>query len=75
MEQFLEQLYKVLNQEKEVLGASAIAVADSSNVKNPEQHIERLIDYNFQKGRTSGIEDIIQQVEKMVSGSKTLKVI
>lgn len=75
MKQFLEQLYKVLDEEKEALSVSAIAVADSSNIKNPEQHIERLIAYNLQKGRTSGIEDVIHQVEKMVSSSKTLKVV
>lgn len=75
MEQFLEQLYRVLNQEKEALSVSAIAVADSSNAQNPEQQIEKLIAYNLQKGRTSGIEDVIHQVEKMVSGSKTLKVV
>lgn len=75
MNQILEQLYMFLNQEKETLSDRAMAVADYSTGQNHEEHIEKLIAYNLQKGRTNGVEDVIRHMEKVMSATKTLQVI
>lgn len=75
MNQILDQLYKNLNHEKEVLNECAIAVAELSNGQNHEEHIEKLIAYNLQKGRVSSLEDVIHEVEKSISATKPLKAV
>jgi hypothetical protein len=75
MNNILEQLYMSLNQEKAALSDCAMAVADSSAGQNHEERIEKLIAYNLQKGRTNGVEDVIRHIEKVMSSTKTLKVI
>ncbi|OXS70207.1 hypothetical protein B1B04_18765 [Lysinibacillus sp. KCTC 33748] len=73
MNRILEQLYKNLNQEKESLHECAVAVADLSNGQNHEDHIEKLIAYNLQKGRVSSLEDVIHEIDKL--NTKPLKVV
>lgn len=73
MNQILEQLYKNLNQEKEYFHECAVAVADLSNGQNHEEHIEKLIAYNLQKGRVSSLEDVIHEIDKL--NTKPLKVV
>ncbi|MEG7619468.1 hypothetical protein [Enterococcus faecalis] len=75
MNQILEQLYIFLNQEKEALSDRAVEVADLSRGQNHEAHIEKLIDYNLQKGRTNSVEDVIRHIEKVMSITNTLKAI
>ncbi len=75
MDKILEQLYMYLNQEKEVLNECAVAVAELSTGQDPEQHIEKLIAYNLQKGRTTSVEDVIHDIEKMASVTNRLKVV
>lgn len=75
MDQILEQLYIFLNQEKEALSDRAVEVADLSSGQNHEAHIEKLIDYNLQKGRTNGVEDVIRHIEKVMSATNMLKAI
>lgn len=75
MNQILEQLYMYLNQEKEVLNKCANAVEELITEKDHGQHIERLIAYNLQKGRTTGVEDVIHEIEKMASVTNRLKVV
>ncbi|WKT76977.1 hypothetical protein [Lysinibacillus fusiformis] len=75
MDRILEQLYKNLIQAKESLNERACAVADLANSKDHDTHIEKLIDYNYQKGQVTGIEDTIHEVEKMLSATKSLKVV
>ncbi|MGE7915306.1 hypothetical protein [Lysinibacillus xylanilyticus] len=75
MKQILEQLYKNLNQAKESLHECAIVVADLGTGQNHEEHLEQLIEYNFQKGQVTGLEDAIHEVEKMISATKPLKAV
>ena len=73
MSQTLEQLYMFLSEEKEALSDRAMAVADDGTGLNQEDHIEKLIAYNLQKGRTNGIEDVIRHIEKVMSATNVLK--
>ncbi|WP_418302312.1 hypothetical protein [Lysinibacillus fusiformis] len=73
MEHILEQLYENLNEAKDTVNESARAVADLSNTKDQEAHLEKLIGY--QKGLVTGIEDTIHKVEKMLSATRSLKVV
>lgn len=75
MDHILEQLYKNLNQAKDSLNQCAIEVAEMSNGKNQDDQLEKLIAYNFQKGQVTGIEDTIHEVEKMLSATRSLKVV
>ncbi|AVK86019.1 hypothetical protein C3943_22235 [Lysinibacillus sp. B2A1] len=75
MDHILEQLYKNLNQAKGSLNQCAIEVAEMSNGKNQDDQLEKLIAYNFQKGQVTGIEDTIHEVEKMLSATRSLKVV
>lgn len=75
MDRILEQLYENLNQAKVTVNECARAVADLSNSKDQETHLEKLIEYNYQKGLVTGIEDTIHEVEKMLSATRSLKVV
>lgn len=75
MDHILEQLYENLNQAKATVNECARAVADLSNGKDQETHLEKLIEYNYQKGLVTGIEDTIHEVEKMLSATRSLKAV
>ena len=49
MDRILEQLYENLNQAKVTVNECARGVADLSNSKDQETHLEKLIEYNYQK--------------------------
>lgn len=75
MDRILEQLYENLNQAKVTVNECARGVADLSNSKDQETHLEKLIEYNYQKGLVTGIEDTIHEVEKMLSATRSLKAV
>ncbi|MED4699645.1 hypothetical protein P9436_11320 [Lysinibacillus capsici] len=75
MDQLLEHLYKNLDQAKKVLNEQAIAVADMGSGKNYDDQLEKLIAYNLEKGRVIGIQDTINDLEKMLSATRSLKVV
>lgn len=75
MDRILEQLYENLNQAKVTVNECARAVADLSNSKDQETQLEKLIEYNYQKGLVTGIEDTIHEVEKMLSVTRSLKAV
>lgn len=75
MEHILEKLYENLNEAIDTVNETARAVADLSNTKDQEAQLEKLIEYNYQKGLVTGIEDTIHAVEKMLSATRSLKVV
>lgn len=75
MDQLLKHLFKNLDQAKKVLNEHAIAVADMGSGKSYDDQLEKLIAYNLEKGRVIGIQDTINDLEKMLSATRSLKVV